>query len=46
MSTPHVLALDGGTTNATVFAIAPDGAVIASGSAPAPVSYSRSGWVE
>ena len=46
MTTPYVLALDEGTTNAKAFAIAPDGAVLASGSAPVPVSYPRSGWVE
>ncbi|MCL3777323.1 MULTISPECIES: FGGY-family carbohydrate kinase [unclassified Actinomyces] len=44
--TPYVLALDEGTTNAKAFAVAPDGTVLASGSAPVAVSYPRPGWVE
>ena len=42
----YVLALDEGTTNAKALAIAPDGTVLASGSAPVPVSHPRPGWVE
>lgn len=45
-SAPYVLALDEGTTNAKAFAVAPDGSIIASGSAPVPVTYPRPGWVE
>ena len=43
---PYVLALDEGTTHAKAFAIAPDGAILSSGSAPVAVSYPRPGWVE
>lgn len=43
---PWLLALDEGTTNAKAFAVAPDGSVLASGSAPVAVSYPRPGWVE
>ncbi|MDO4901084.1 glycerol kinase [Actinomyces sp.] len=43
---PYVLALDEGTTNAKAFAIAPDGSILASGSAAVAVSYPRPGWVE
>lgn len=43
---PYVLALDEGTTNAKAHAIAPDGSVLASGSAAVAVSYPRPGWVE
>ena len=42
----YVLALDEGTTNAKAHAIAPDGSVLASGSAAVAVSYPRPGWVE
>lgn len=45
-ASPYVLALDEGTTNAKAFAVAPDGAILASGSAPVPVSYPQPGWVE
>lgn len=44
--TPYVLALDEGTTNAKAFAVAPDGSILSSGSAPVAVSYPRPGWVE
>ena len=43
---PYVLALDEGTTNAKAHTIAPDGSVLASGSAAVAVSYPRPGWVE
>ena len=43
---PYVLALDEGTTNAKALAVAPNGQVLASGSAHVPVSHPRSGWVE
>lgn len=46
MSTPYVLALDEGTTNAKALAVARDGTVLATGSAPVPVAYPRPGWVE
>ena len=43
---PYVLALDEGTTNAKAHAIAPDGSILASGSAAVVVSHPRPGWVE
>lgn len=43
---PYVLALDEGTTNAKALAVAPDGAVLASGSRPVAVAYPRPGHVE
>lgn len=46
MTTPYVLALDEGTTNAKALAVADDGTVLAAGSAPVPVSYPQPGWVE
>ena len=46
MTTPYVLALDEGTTNAKALAVAADGTVLAVGSAPVPVSYPQPGWVE
>ncbi|WP_139738202.1 FGGY-family carbohydrate kinase [Actinomyces wuliandei] len=46
MSTPYILALDEGTTNAKALAVARDGTVLAAGSAPVPVAYPRPGWVE
>lgn len=43
---PYVLALDEGTTNAKALAVAPDGTVLASGSAPVEVTYPGPGCVE
>lgn len=42
----YVLALDEGTTNAKALAVARDGRILASGSAPVPVRHPRPGWVE
>ena len=43
---PYILPLDEGTTNAKAHAIAPDGSILASGSAAVVVSHPRPGWVE
>ena len=43
---PCILALDEGATNAKAHAIAPDGSILASGSAAVVVSHLRPGWVE
>lgn len=43
---PYILALDEGATNAKAHAIAPDGSILASGSAVVVVSHPRPGWVE
>lgn len=43
---PYVLALDEGTTNAKAIAIAATGRILASASAPVPVTYPQPGWVE
>ena len=42
----YVLPLDEGATNAKAHAIAPDGSILASGSAAVAVSHPRPGWVE
>lgn len=41
-----VLAVDEGTTNSKAVLIARDGRIVASGSAPVPISHPKSGWVE
>ncbi|MGI1663866.1 FGGY family carbohydrate kinase [Palleronia sp. KMU-117] len=41
-----VLAVDEGTTNSKAVLVRNDGAIIASGSAPVPISHPQSGWVE
>lgn len=43
---PYILALDEGATNAKAHAIAPDGSILASGSAAVAVSHPRPGWVK
>ena len=43
---PYILALDEGATNAKAHAIAPDGSILASGSAAVVVSHPRPGWME
>ena len=42
----YVLPLDEGAINAKAHAIAPDGSILASGSAAVVVSHPRPGWVE
>lgn len=41
-----VLAVDEGTTNSKAVLIGSNGEIVASGSAPVPISYPQSGWVE
>lgn len=41
-----VLAVDEGTTNCKAVLVGRSGEIVASGSAPVPISYPQSGWVE
>lgn len=43
---PHVLAIDQGTTNTKALALDADGRVVARHSVPTPIAYPRPGWVE
>ncbi len=41
-----ILAIDEGTTNSKAVLVSHEGDIIASASAPVPISHPRSGWVE
>jgi len=46
MTRRAVLSIDQGTTNSKAILVGEDGAIVARGSAPVPISHPRSGWVE
>jgi glycerol kinase len=46
MTGPAVLAIDEGTTNAKAVLVSRTGEILATGSAPVPISHPQPGWVE
>lgn len=46
MTGAAILAIDQGTTNTKAVLVAPDGAILARGSAPVPIEHPQPGWVQ